>query len=367
MPRLLALVSGGVVAGLILSEIETRLIWPQPVPDSGGLYVYERGDLGYRLKPNLVDEPFVRPEFDTLVSTNADGLRGDEVGLRGPDTFRILVLGDSFTFGYGANQEDAYPQVVEQVLGDLDTGWNYEVLNGGVPGYMVSQARAYYERYGVALQPDLVVVTVTINDVDLAAKDVTPFAVDASGHLVTPTRQAIGVRDGILGVRWPDPFDVGVFLHLNSHLYRLAARYVSALQVDVVQVRDLPAGPYIAADKVAGNDAVIRDLERISSLAEAGDAEMAVVLLPGKYEVTHRCGENAQYMTWFTQIIEWGDQTEGAVFDMLPLFCEQLHPGDLFYRVDGHLTPQGYRLTGNLVAGFLVQEGLVPTGHLDHD
>jgi hypothetical protein len=82
-----------------------------------------------------------------------------------PRTFRILVLGDSVTFGHGAPFDTTYPYLLEQRLKSWRPDVNWEVWNLGVPGYNTSQELAYLHDVGPRYQPDLVVVGFFPNDV----------------------------------------------------------------------------------------------------------------------------------------------------------------------------------------------------------
>ena len=81
-----------------------------------------------------------------------------------PRTFRILVLGDSVTFGHGAPFETTYPYLLEQRLKAWRPDVNWEIWNLGVPGYNTAQELAYLEEVGPRYQPDLVVVGFFPND-----------------------------------------------------------------------------------------------------------------------------------------------------------------------------------------------------------
>jgi lysophospholipase L1-like esterase len=79
-------------------------------------------------------------------------------------TVRILVAGDSITFGSGVGQESPYPQALERRLEAARAGTRFDVINAGVPGYAIAEE---YEtvRLGMALDPDLVILQFTLNDV----------------------------------------------------------------------------------------------------------------------------------------------------------------------------------------------------------
>lgn len=78
-------------------------------------------------------------EFRVTVATSSAGLRDREYTSGPPPegTVRIAAVGDSFTFGWGVAQEEAWPEQLELLLNASTAGENdtdYEVLNCGVPG-----------------------------------------------------------------------------------------------------------------------------------------------------------------------------------------------------------------------------------------
>ena len=79
-----------------------------------------------------------------------------------PNTFRILVLGDSVTFGHGSVH--AYPELLEARLKTWRPDVDWQVWNAGVPGYNTSQELAHLLEVGRAFQPDLVIVGFFEND-----------------------------------------------------------------------------------------------------------------------------------------------------------------------------------------------------------
>jgi lysophospholipase L1-like esterase len=79
-------------------------------------------------------------------------------------TFRILVLGDSVTFGHGTLDDTTYPYLLEQRLRGWRPDIKWEVWNLGVPGYNTRQELNYLEEIGPRAQPDLVIVGFLPND-----------------------------------------------------------------------------------------------------------------------------------------------------------------------------------------------------------
>lgn len=101
-------------------------------------FVREDPELGWVMHPGL-DLRFENPEeggFSTRIRTNTAGFRDDEPSLRAP---RLLVLGDSFAFGWGVEESEALPARLEAALG-------IPTLNLGVSGYGTVQELLLFRR-----------------------------------------------------------------------------------------------------------------------------------------------------------------------------------------------------------------------------
>ena len=151
-----------VVAGLLsvmLVETWVRLQWDE-----------KRGTPGFFLADPVRGNrlaPGYRGFFAGVpVHINALGFRDRrEYNLeKSPGTFRILVLGDSVTFGHGTLDETTYPFLLEQRLREWRPDVNWEVWNLGVPGYNTSQELAYLTEVETRYDPDLAIVGFFAND-----------------------------------------------------------------------------------------------------------------------------------------------------------------------------------------------------------
>lgn len=76
---------------------------------------------------------------------------------------QVFILGDSFTYGQGVNQEEALPAQLQTQLPMMDI-WNF-----GVPGRDFFQFSAEMKRLS-ALDPDIIIVNIFANDFDLPPK-----------------------------------------------------------------------------------------------------------------------------------------------------------------------------------------------------
>ncbi len=97
---------------------------------------------------------------------NAQGLREDHEVSKGKDanTTRILFLGDSCTFGFGALHNETFVEQTEQLLKSSFPGTKVEAINAGVPGYSLFQGWRRLELEGLEYDPDLIVVNFGWND-----------------------------------------------------------------------------------------------------------------------------------------------------------------------------------------------------------
>ncbi len=94
--------------------------------------------------------------------TNSDRIRGPELGPPEPGEKSVLVLGDSMTFGWGVEEEEAFPAQVGATL--AGEGHRVTVMNGAIPGYGSREMALALERFDGPLQPDVVVACVYIGN-----------------------------------------------------------------------------------------------------------------------------------------------------------------------------------------------------------
>jgi hypothetical protein len=188
----------GALAGFALAECGTRLLGIEPTryppPEwmvlSDGEYrnwgLWGRGLIkrpsrfqamgvemgeyvpGATMKVAYASNP--RGYFDSdngiVMQINSLGFRGPEIPLEKPqNVYRILGLGDSFTFGVGVREEDTFLRRLESSLNDKATDeLSFQVINAGTQGYNTRDEVLYLEHRWLVLQPDLVLINFYLND-----------------------------------------------------------------------------------------------------------------------------------------------------------------------------------------------------------
>ena len=98
------------------------------------------------------------------VNINSDGLRDDEYPVERTDKYRIAVLGDSLTFGWGVAKEDTFEVLLEQ---SLSATRPTEMINFGHGNYNTEQQVNLFKEKGLKYNPDKVVVFFFINDAEV--------------------------------------------------------------------------------------------------------------------------------------------------------------------------------------------------------
>jgi lysophospholipase L1-like esterase len=99
------------------------------------------------------------------VSINSKGLRDHDIAYeRRPGTQRILMLGDSFTEGWGVAFEDTFAKRVERLY--AARGVAAEVINAGVGNYNTVMEVNYFLTEGKLYQPDIIVLNFVFNDAE---------------------------------------------------------------------------------------------------------------------------------------------------------------------------------------------------------
>ena len=128
------------LVGAVLLEFASRWLFPVAPGiqfyDSSGVPVEIKEGALLRLKPNLTFRQ-VSPDFDAVGHVGPEGYRAPSAGARGPE---VIFLGDSFTFGQGLTDDEAFPAIACAHL-------MIRCANLGYPGTGTARQVAILERH----------------------------------------------------------------------------------------------------------------------------------------------------------------------------------------------------------------------------
>jgi hypothetical protein len=285
--------------------------------------------LGWRLKPNLRD---VAAFQGNGLSSNARGLRGrrEFADPKPPGVFRIVALGDSFTFGEGVGDEETWSHRLQELLPQT------EVLNLGVHGYGHDQMLLHLQQEGLRYQPDLVLLGFLTLDMGrnvLFFRDYAkPRFVLRGGELVLTHSPVPSVEETLAAERYRSSF-----LDL---IRMLAARY-----------RGRTGATARETDRVT-----LAILDRIRATAEEAGARAAFAYLPAFDEITRTDLAKTPAERFFFDYCE--SRRIPAIY-LRPYFLRELERGARLEDL-GHWGALEHRIAAEGIAAELLAQGLVP-------
>lgn len=347
---------------LFAGEVFVRFIIPQKtlsIVKSESLRCYRRSNhLPYEYIPNCKGE-ITGAGSITEVNLNNLGLRSHDIVKK--ENKRILLLGDSFIFGYGVKHEETIGRVLEKQLG-------VEVIPVGFVGGTATDMEFLYAKYyGMNLEPDMVVLAIfPYNDLgDLnetswiygengeLIKAEIPRKVDADGYL----------RRGDILMRYKIPL-VG-----NSHLMqfiidrteaasriwraRLALKMGWRQQelVDFNKYGDCLYAGDCSGKWLKAEEKMSMSLSWIKQLAQDRGVQLEAIIIPYEGQIFDgKPQKTVFHKALADQDIEYLDLWEA--FKYSGLSREDL------YLPDGHWTRMGHQFAAQVTGEWIKAKGL---------
>lgn len=351
-----------VLATLVGAELLARIFdWAPRVPyfgvqDNLGGSRYNHSSSGYG---DLVPAQnghwvtwFHRPYH---VQTNAAGLRNSEE--LSDKAFRILAVGDSQTFGLFLANEDTWPAWTENYLRQRDgSADRTQVLNAGISGYTIVDELAYLKDKAVALKPGLVVLAAFENDMFDLLKESGGARRRPAGSTSSALTNAVRA--------------MGRNFALVSLMEEVKTRIgFAAAEVDFRQGVHGATGwaPPMKEDTELAKRYTAYFHEAVALLKSHG-IDLAVIFIPSA-----ECTGLREVPSTVEPVIRAAAaETATPYLDLTPAFRTQPDPVTRLYLLqrgpngvltgDGHLSREGNAFIGKTVAGWLVDQKLVPPG-----
>lgn len=202
------------------------------------------------------------PKDGTYVEINREGLRDREIPVEKPaDEFRLVIVGDQFTFGTGVPVEKTYVRLLEGTV-RVPEGKRLRTINLSYYSYSIEQKVELLCSRIARYQPDYVL-----------------FQADENDHVQLPK--------GLVPFR-----RLKNFLRARSRFFRLIAQGVFLRRPEV-----LPEAPPVPEPEPAPEPVpafVQEQLLRLRQCLEEARVEATIVLFPNLVEPRKRSPEEAQ-------------------------------------------------------------------------
>jgi len=327
------------VIALVAAEAVIRVAGLAPqLPAQYQDFIEDR-HLPFRKQPNWTRTGVsASGEFEFEYKTNSQGFRdGEHSVTKPPNVFRILAVGDSFTWGAGAKYEETYLARLEHLLNLRESSTRVEIIKAGIPRFYPTVEKMLLEHWGLKYKPDLVLAALLPNDVTDTALGIDALRpVHKGGYLVSKRSERLG--------------GFGMWCFIPSHVARLALNaYLEATDEPSVKIKpsDLMREDYRRACNELFQ--AVRDMRRMS--AQHG-AEFAVIHIP-QANLSPNAG---------TQLRREFEPSGIHYLDVQPALraARKKSGKGLYWPRDGHCTPKGYAVIADSLFAQLTSRGLVP-------
>lgn len=346
------LLLGGIALALGIGELGLRLFWPQRSGVTLGMFRADQAS-GFSLRPGYENEIRL-PEYHTSIRIDADGYRIPAAGATAPgrDPRRVLMIGDSFTFGVGVEAEEAFPARVQAAHAGEE---EWHVRNGGVGGFGPLRSARLLQVRQASWEPEVVVHTLFLgNDLeDPRPADFLDVPQVRHGRLVSAERPRL--------LRWR------LALRVHSHLYaflrdRMFGLYVSTGFADRSRYLDsfgLTEWPAEIVDE--SQPAAFAAIAEIRDWCADRDIPYLLVLAPPRWQVRDE--------SWERYRLAWGLSADAFDRDRLsrvaqeslrelgieavdlrePLRAAEAAGTPCYYEHDAHWNQAGHALAAEVI------------------
>jgi len=297
------------------------------------------------------------------IKINSLGFRDDEVAPeKDANTKRILVLGDSFTFGMSVSQPEIFTEKLEKMLNEKKDGTKYDVINGGAIGYTTDNEYLLMNEKGLSLNPDIVVLAFFAgNDVTEIRRHIWETSVEGVPEKLTDTDHYVD-SDKRLRLKGEDE-PVSYFLNFLSKRIIILEQKLGIIKTDPT----LTWPAFLDPNDPNGDTRIPQFWDKIETVLSAMKHELAdrniklvVVSIPmdvqtdkkywNKYSLMYFDEDAYEKDRPQTRLKELTDKYGIDLIELLPYFREEGRNKWLYFeKEDPHWTSEGHSLAAKII------------------
>lgn len=345
----------------VIFEIILQVTFPESCKQDDAVYEHS-------YTPNCHSR-FTTFEWDTKVKINAEGFRDDEILPKERFDLRILMLGDSMTWGYGVEKEETFSEVLQQKLNAK--GVNADVINAGATSYSPTLEYLLLKYKGLSYQPDIVILNLDVSDIqdDYFREQAAEF--DQEGNII----RVSGIKEQItLLYKIRNKMQLNRFIFdkvnlIDSRFVKKEGKQNTMPQGDpktdrYAILRDLPV-----QDEEEHWDRTFHYITLISELCKKNDITFILTLYPYGVQVSPDEWSLGRHLFGFSPGAVQSDAPQQKVKKYAEengiIYVEMLEPFQessvfpLYFPYDGHINREGHKLAADVLFSSLVEEEMI--------
>lgn len=308
-----------------------RLMWKERHKNKIEIYsafeIYD-STKGWAIKPSVREATAWE---NKIINTNSRGIRGKtEYSYNKPKgKTRILILGDSFTYGAEVSDTSIYSFQLEQLIA------NSEVINLGVGGYGHDQMFIYLKEEGIKYRPDIVILGFITDNMK---RNLLEFRDYAKPRFILANNKLI-LRNS------PVPKPDQVF---KNEFYRLRL-------FDLIEILYAALKEKLGINNKKAEIITEAIFDEIFKLTNTIGARLIFVHLASKEEMTTPVLQSVDSEIFLTRYCQ---KNKIPLVLSHPYFLSTQERG-VRLRTSGHWDEQGHLLAARLIKKYLVENNLI--------
>jgi len=252
------------------------------------------------------------------------------------NVFRILILGDSVAASFINSRNQYFSDELEDRLNKEIESSEIQVVNSAVGGYNTIQEARYFEKKGIELNPDLVLVLVSKNDFDMLSGVVREK--DGNVTLIAYKKNLPLISNS----------SISLFLAKHSYFYRMINEMIA-------NIAKKHTGTIMKQYLIAQEENKAA-MKKIINLCKENNILPVIVLFPSLNNFN-----NYPYAHFHNEVKLISTENSAYYLDLFSYFLEydyktlRLEPQD-----DTHPNQKGYDIAITGIIDYLKKEKLIP-------
>jgi hypothetical protein len=315
--------------------------------------------IGHRLRPGI-SVRYSTSEFSNELTINGQGVRDNaDIGPKGPDERRVLILGDSYVFAVQVPFVQTFGEQLEVGLNASDPTHRWRVINGGVQGYGPVEEWLFYRHIASRFDPDIVLIVVSV-----ATDAIEAFDAKAKLELGRVPDQT-QVQRGRMQVRQ--------IIRSSLVLQLVRLRFDQLYARTFAGTSERPLASYLEQPPSYFFDGLLaaeRAFGYVTDHARENGAKVALVLMPARFQLrdeeyqgiadnAERAGATLLRHAATERFARALDRLDRPKLDLLPIFSPLEDPQSLYFVGNSHLTARGHRVVAEALLDFMSTNRLI--------